>query len=209
MFTGIVQGLVEVRSIVDEGDMIRLSLELEGLTDALELGASVAVNGTCLTVTRSDKDSASFDVIPETLRTTNLGELVVGSQVNVERSFHVGDEIGGHIISGHVTTTAPLLLRTVSGNDHVLRFSLAPAWMKYVFHKGFIGLDGASITVSALDRKASWFEVSLIPETLARTTLGTIVEGDQINIEVDAQTVTTVDTVERVLAEREDLLKEN
>lgn len=183
--------------------MIRLSLNLEGLADALALGASVAVNGTCLTVTSADHNSARFDVIPETLRTTNLGDLIVGSQVNVERSFHVGDEIGGHIISGHVTATAPLLQRRVEGNDHVLRFGLEPLWLKYVFHKGFIGLDGASITVSSLDRTEGWFEVSLIPETLARTTLGRIAQGDTINIEVDAQTVTTVDTVERVLAERE------
>ena len=202
MFTGIVQDLVSVQAIEDKGDLIHLSLDLGELTDQLKLGASVAVNGTCLTVTKVDQGSATFDVITETLRTTNLGGLTVGDQVNVERSYHVGDEIGGHIISGHVTTTAPLEARHVDGNDHVLRFELDKHWLKYVFHKGFIGLDGASITVSALNRDEGWFEVSLIPETLARTTLGRLSEGDQINIEVDAQTVTTVDTVERVLAER-------
>ena len=202
MFTGIVQDLVSIQSIVDEGDLIRLTLDLGALTDQLQLGASVAVNGTCLTVTRVEQGSATFDVITETLRTTNLGDLETGDQVNVERSYHVGDEIGGHIISGHVTATAPLTERRVEGHDHVLRFNLSDRWLKYVFHKGFIGLDGASITVSALNRDESWFEVSLIPETIARTTLGQLSEGDRINVEVDAQTVTTVDTVERVLAER-------
>lgn len=202
MFTGIVQDLVPIQAIQDEGDLIHLTLDLGELTDQLQLGASVAVNGTCLTVTRVDQGRATFDVITETLRTTNLGRLSVGDLVNVERSYHVGDEIGGHIISGHVTTTAPLEARKVEGNDHVLRFGLGAEWLKYVFHKGFIGLDGASITVSSLDREQNWFEVSLIPETLARTTLGRLDEGDEINIEVDAQTVTTVDTVERVLAER-------
>ena len=204
MFTGIVQDLVSVQAIEDKGDLIHLTLDLGELTDKLALGASVAVNGTCLTVTRVDQGSATFDVITETLRTTNLGKLLVGDLVNVERSYHVGDEIGGHIISGHVTTTAPLEVKQVEGNDHVLRFRLDEQWLKYVFHKGFIGLDGASITVSSINRDESWFEVSLIPETLARTTLGRLAHGDEINIEVDAQTVTTVDTVERVLAERAD-----
>lgn len=204
MFTGIVQDLVPVQAIEDKGDLIHLTLDLGELTDKLALGASVAVNGTCLTVTRVDQGSATFDVITETLRTTNLGKLSVGDLVNVERSYHVGDEIGGHIISGHVTTTAPLEVKQVEGNDHVLRFGLDEQWLKYVFHKGFIGLDGASITVSSLNRDENWFEVSLIPETLARTTLGRLAHGDEINIEVDAQTVTTVDTVERVLAERAD-----
>lgn len=203
MFTGIVQDLVAVQAIEDKGDLIHLTLDLGALTNELKLGASVAVNGTCLTVTRVDQGSATFDVITETLRTTNLGGLVVGTLVNVERSYHVGDEIGGHIISGHVTTTAPLNERQVIGHDHVLRFGLDEQWLKYVFHKGFIGLDGASITVSALNRDERWFEVSLIPETISRTTLGLIKEGDVINVEVDAQTVTTVDTVERVLAEQQ------
>ena len=202
MFTGIVQDLVTVQAIEDKGDLIHLSLDLGELTDKLQLGASVAVNGTCLTVTRVDQGTATFDVIMETLRTTNLGALAIGDLVNVERSYHVGDEIGGHIISGHVTATAPLATRRVEGNDHVLRFALEAQWLRYVFHKGFIGLDGASITVSALNREEGWFEVCLIPETIARTTLGRLTEGDEINIEVDAQTVTTVDTVERVLAEQ-------
>ena len=201
MFTGIVQALVPIQRIDDEGDLKRLCLDLGELTDGLKLGASVAVNGTCLTVTRVEQGAAWFDVITETLRVTNLGHLQEGDLVNVERSFQVGDEVGGHIVSGHVTATAELLERQVSGNDHVLTFALDEPWMKYVFHKGFIALDGASLTVSAVDRALCRFSVSLIPETLARTTLGLVAQGDRINVEVDAQTMTTVETVERLFGD--------
>lgn len=198
MFTGIVQDLVTVQSVEDEGDLTRLGLDLGEMTDDLKLGASVAVNGTCLTVTRVAQGTAYFDVIMESLRTTNLHRVRKGDRVNVERSFQIGDEVGGHIVSGHVTATAEVTQRRVAGNDHVIAFSLDEQWMKYVFHKGFIALDGASLTVSSVNRDLNQFEVSLIPETLARTTLGFVAQGQQVNIEVDAQTVTTVETVERL-----------
>ncbi len=203
MFTGIVQDLVPVQDIVDQGDLKRLRIDLGALTDNLKLGASVAVNGTCLTVTEVAAGSAWFDVITETLRVTNLGDLKVGDLVDVERSFQVGDEVGGHIVSGHITATAELVERAVAGHDHVLTLALDQQWMKYVFHKGFIALDGASLTVSSLDRASSTFCVSLIPETLSRTTLGTIAVGERVNVEVDAQTLTTVDTVERLFADEQ------
>jgi riboflavin synthase len=198
LFTGIVQDLVGVQSFKDVGDLVQLSLDMGDMTHNLELGASVAVNGTCLTVTRVDQGTAFFDVIMESLRTTNLHTLTAGDLVNVERSFQVGDEIGGHIVSGHVTSTAEIVQRRVDGNDHVLDFLLDQRWMKYVFHKGFIALDGASLTVSSVNRDTCHFEVSLIPETLSRTTLGTLPVGGLVNVEVDAQTLTTVDTVERL-----------
>ena len=201
MFTGIVQDLVTVQQIDDQGDLITLTLDMDGMTDKLVPGASVAVNGTCLTVTGVDQGSVTFDIIVETLRTTNLQALKQGSRVNVERSFRVGDEVGGHIVSGHVTATAELVNRHAQGHEHVLTFSLDPRWMKYVFHKGYIALDGASLTVSSVDKSQHQFQVSLIPETLARTTLGSAERGAIINVEVDAQTVTTVDTVERLFAD--------
>ncbi|NOX52619.1 MAG: riboflavin synthase, partial [Gammaproteobacteria bacterium] len=108
-------------------------------------------------------------------------------------------EVGGHILSGHVTATAELMAKKVEGHDHVLHFALDQSWLKYVFHKGFIALDGASLTVSSLDRQASMFTVSLIPETLARTTLGQLKVGDSVNVEVDSQTLATVETVERIV----------
>jgi riboflavin synthase len=199
LFTGIVQDLVTVQTVVDEGDLTRLGLDLGGMVRNLEPGASVAVNGCCLTVTRVEQGVAYFDVIVETLRTTSLSQIRSGDSVNVERSFHVGDEIGGHIVSGHITTTADVVERRVEGNDNVLSFSMNEQWMKYVFHKGFVALDGASLTISSVDREANQFEVSLIPETLERTTLGRVMPGEQVNVEVDSQTLTTVETVERLL----------
>lgn len=207
MFTGIVQALVEVQHLEARNDLTRLTLAMAGHTDNLELGASVAVNGTCLTVTEVKDDAVHFDVIVETLRMTNLCKVGVGDLVNMERSFKVGDEIGGHVVSGHVTGTADVIAKRTAGDDWVLRFGTEQDWLKYVFYKGFIAIDGASLTVSAISRDEGWLEVSLIPETRARTTLGYADVGSVVNIEVDAQTVSTVETVERVLKDR-DFLKQ-
>ena len=136
--------------------------------------------------------------------TTNLGRLDSSSRVNVERSFKVGDEVGGHVVSGHVSTTAELVKLHHQGNDRVLTFKVAPKWQNYIFHKGYVALDGASLTVSSVDRENSGFSVSLIPETIDRTTLGLISMGDVVNVEIDSQTQAVVDTVERVLADRHD-----
>jgi riboflavin synthase len=176
------------------------------LGEGLQLGASVAVNGTCLTVTRHDGKATHFDIIKETLNTTNLGQLIVSSKVNVERSFKVGDEVGGHVVSGHVSTTAELVELHHQGNDRVLKFKAEPKWQNYIFHKGYVALDGASLTVSSVDRETSAFSVSLIPETIERTTLGHLSVGGLVNVEIDSQTQAVVDTVERVLAERQDQL---
>ena len=203
MFTGIVQALVSVRAIDHGDDLSRLTLELGELGEGLQLGASVAVNGTCLTVTAHESEQTHFDIIKETLVTTNLRHLKDLTPVNVERSFKVGDEVGGHVVSGHVSTTAELVRLRKEGNDRVLTFAIAPRWQNYIFHKGYVALDGASLTVSSVDREASTFSVSLIPETIDRTTLGSIQVGGLVNVEVDSQTQAIVDTVERVLAERE------
>ena len=204
MFTGIVQGLVTVVGVESLVDLTRIELAMGDLADAIELGASVAVNGTCLTVTRaSDNGAVCFDIIKESLKTTNLGDIGVGTKVNVERSFRVGDEVGGHIVSGHVTATASLCGLHNDGHDRVLTFDLNPKWMKFVLHKGYVGVDGASITVSSVDREASTFSVSLIPETIERTTLGRLSLGDKVNVEVDSQTQTIVETIERVMQDPE------
>ena len=200
MFTGIVQGLVAVVGVESEVDLTRIELAMGDLADGIEIGASVAVNGTCLTVTMvGDNGRVCFDIIKETLNTTNLGSICPGTQVNVERSFRVGDEVGGHIVSGHVTATASLRELHNEGHDRVLTFELDPQWMRFVLHKGYIGVDGASITVSSVDRAANTFSISLIPETIERTTLGRISLGDRVNIEVDSQTQTIVETIERVM----------
>lgn len=201
MFTGIVQRLSEVVDVKPEGTLVRLTLDLGERAKDLELGASVAVNGTCLTVT-STEGTVSFDVIRETLALTNLGEFKVGDIVNTERSYRVGDEVGGHVLSGHVCSTVEVVGIVEDDGRRDIEFKVAAEWMKYIQHKGFVALDGASLTIARVDRDANTLTVCLIPETIARTTLGTVQVGDRVNLEIDHQTQSIVDTVERVLADR-------
>ncbi len=202
MFTGIVQRLSEVDSVDRESALVRLAIRLGDLTEGLELGASVAVNGVCLTVTAVQGPIARFDVIQETLDRSNLGMLQPGSRVNVERSFRVGDEIGGHLVSGHVAGVATVERIDQADNLRVVHLKAPPELGKYLFLKGFVALDGASLTISHSDQSAAAIGVSLIPETIARTTLGLVEVGDAVNIEIDAQTQAVVETTERVMAER-------
>ncbi|WNN46276.1 MULTISPECIES: riboflavin synthase subunit alpha [Winslowiella] len=203
MFTGIVQGTAEVLSIEEKTNfrthIVRLPAEM---LPGLELGASVSHNGCCLTVTAVDGDRVSFDLVKETLRITNLGDLQPGDQINVERAAKFSDEIGGHLMSGHIMTTAEICKIVNSENNREIWFKPQDAsQMKYILHKGFIGIDGISLTVG--DVTKSKFCVHLIPETLARTTLGKKKLGQRVNIEIDPHTQAIVETVERVLAQRE------
>ncbi|MDA1074364.1 MAG: riboflavin synthase subunit alpha [Proteobacteria bacterium] len=207
MFTGIVQGLKTITAINDEPSLRRIKIALGELAADLKTGASVAVNGTCLTVTGVAGTDVRFDVIQETLDNTNLGELAVGDLVNVERSFRVGDEIGGHILSGHVSGVVEICRADASTNLRTLWFKVPTRWMKYLHHKGFVSLDGASLTIASVDDARCEISVSLIPETIDRTTLGGAPVGSLINLEVDAQTQAVVETVERVLSSPETLAR--
>ncbi|WP_437611925.1 riboflavin synthase subunit alpha [Erwinia sp. V71] len=203
MFTGIVQGTAEVVSIEEKTNFRTHVVKLPAaLLPGLELGASVAHNGCCLTVTAVDGDLVSFDLIKETLRITNLGELQTGNKINVERAAKFSDEIGGHLMSGHIMTTAEICKIINSENNREIWFKpLDTEQMKFILHKGYIGIDGISLTVG--DVTKSKFCVHLIPETLERTTLGSKKLGHKVNIEIDPQTQAIVQTVERVLAQRE------
>jgi len=203
MFTGIVQGTAEIIAI-EEKELFRThTVRLpQELLPGLALGASVAHNGCCLTVTAIDGDCVSFDLIKETLRITNLGELKVGDRVNIERAAKFSDEIGGHLMSGHIMTTAEICKIVQSENNREIWFKLQDvAQIKYILHKGFVGIDGISLTVG--DVTKSKFCVHLIPETLERTTLGAKKLGHKVNIEIDPHTQAIVETVERVLEQRE------
>ncbi|BDH46147.1 riboflavin synthase subunit alpha [Salmonella enterica subsp. enterica serovar Choleraesuis] len=203
MFTGIVQGTAKLVSIDEKPNFRTHIVELpEDMLEGLETGASVAHNGCCLTVTEINGSHISFDLMKETLRITNLGDLKVGDCVNVERAARFNDEIGGHLMSGHIMTVADVVKIVTSENNRQVWFKLQdPSLMKYILHKGYIGIDGISLTVGEVT--ATRFCVHLIPETLQRTTLGAKKLGDKINIEIDPQTQAIVDTVERVLAARE------
>lgn len=202
MFTGIVQGRARVRSMTHEGGILRLILDLpEGRGEGLVPGASVSVAGVCLTAVEIEGDTVRFDVIDETLQRSSLGGLAVGDAVNVERAARFGDEIGGHLISGHIWGMAEVT--EVERTDANLRMRLRPPpdASRYILEKGYIALDGASLTIGAAQPDGS-FDVHLIPETLRLTTFDRVQPGDRINLEVDAQTQAIVATVERVLAAR-------
>ncbi|MGM0703444.1 MAG: riboflavin synthase subunit alpha [Pseudomonadota bacterium] len=207
MFTGIVQGMAEVVA-VQEAEAFRTHVVVlpEALREGLETGASVAHNGVCLTVTAIEGERVSFDLMRETLAVTNLGALAVGDRVNVERAARFGDEIGGHAMSGHVMAMAEVVELDEAPNNRRLWFQLPEELARFVFVKGYIGVDGASLTVGAVrpgqGGQGARFAVDLIPETLSRTTLGERVPGARVNIEIDPQTQAIVETVERVLASR-------
>ena len=199
MFTGIVQGLCEVTAIQDETNLRRLHIAAGAHAQGAQTGASVSINGACLTISRISGDVLVFDVIGETLGLTNLGGLQPGDKVNVERSYRVGDEIGGHILSGHVCDSVTVAEIVEAPNARDVYFRVQLKWLKYLHHKGFVALDGASLTLASVDPAKARIGVSLIPETIARTTLGRVRQGERVNLEIDAQTQAVVDTVERML----------
>lgn len=203
MFTGIVQGTAPVVAIEEKSNFRTHVVEMPTeMLPELALGASVAHNGCCLTVTAVEGNRVSFDLMKETLRITNLGDIKVGDTVNLERAAKFSDEIGGHLMSGHIICTAEIVKIYTSENNRQIWFRM-PSFdlMKYVLHKGFIGIDGISLTIGEV--VGNRFCVHLIPETLSRTTLGKKRLGHRVNIEINPQTQAVVDTVERVLAQRE------
>jgi riboflavin synthase len=207
MFTGIVQGVAQVAAIDAREGLHTLRLRLpEGFDGELAIGASVACDGVCLTVTeRPAPNEALFDVMAQTLRLTTLGGLKVGSGLNVERAAKEGAEVGGHPLSGHVDVSATIAEIRRPDNNHVIRFALPAPWMRYVFAKGYIGVNGCSLTVAEAQRErdgSGWFEVWLIPETLRMTTFGDKGVGDAVHIEIERSTQVMVDTVRDALDEK-------
>lgn len=199
MFTGIVQELCEVVAVEDRNGVRRLDVRLGDRADGLELGASVANNGVCLTASSIDDGVVRFDVIAETVDVTNLRFVEAGNRVNIERSLKFGDELGGHILSGHVSGTIVVSKIESDGENRTIWFSVRPDHMPYLMWKGWIAIDGVSLTISRVDRDTNEVAVSLIPETIKRTTLGGFDVGSVANLEVDAQTQTIVNTVREVL----------
>ena len=183
MFTGIVEELGVVEALVDQGDAIRLTVRGPHVTLDAGLGDSIAVNGCCLTVAERDQETFTADVMRETLDKTSLGVLAVGDRVNLERAVTPQTRLGGHIVQGHVDGTGRVVARTPSEHWEVVEVSLPADLARYVVAKGSITVDGISLTV--VDVRPESFTVSLIPETLARTTLGTKQPGEPVNLEVD------------------------
>ncbi len=178
MFTGLVADKGTVRALRDG----RLEVETN-LAGELAPGDSVAVNGVCLTAVDPDASSFAADVMPETLRRSSLGPLGRGSEVNLELPLRAGDRLGGHVVQGHVDAVGTVARTRDEGFSRVVRIAAEPGLLRYVVEKGSIAVDGVSLTVSGVDDEA--FEVSLIPETIERTTLGKAEPGTAVNLEVD------------------------
>ncbi len=191
MFTGIVEELGEVVAIERLPGAARLTVRGPAVTAQARRGDSIAVNGVCLTVTAASGTTFSADVMAETLSHTSLGALQPGSPVNLERPVQLGGRLGGHLVQGHADGTGEILSRSPAEHWDVVRISLPAGLARYVVYKGSVTVDGVSLTVSGLGdagRAAGprrWFEVSLIPTTLALTTLGRLAPGSPVNLEVD------------------------
>ncbi len=195
MYTGIVAGTAPVIE-VNEGESVRtLNIDLDGYCADLEIGASVSLDGVCMTVVSIDGTEVCFDAIEETLTRSTLGELKTGSLVNVERSLKMGDELGGHILSGHVMMTARILARKKQGEGIDLSIENPIEARPYILEKGFIAIDGMSLTIGEISENE--FALHIIPETLRVTTIGQKKVGDYVNIEIDARTQAVVDKIQR------------
>jgi len=182
MFSGIVQEIAFVTAIIAKENFISYALGFSpSLVKGLKVGASCSIDGICQTVTKIEGDTVWFDAIDETLNCTSLKNLKVGDQVNIERALKMGDELGGHLISGHICTTVEIT--KIEGN--IYTFACPQKWCRYLFTKGFVALDGMSLTVVEVDRDTKQFCVHLIPETLKETTIEKKQIGAHVNLEVD------------------------
>ena len=196
MFTGIVSGTAPILRIA-EGDGIRkITVDMGDFSDGLETGASVSLDGVCMTVVSMDSGEVTFDAISETLDRTTLSDRSEGDRLNVERSMRLGDELGGHILSGHVMGTAEIIESRTVGEGLDLLISIPEGCSPFILEKGFIAVDGMSLTVGKCDEGS--FGLHIIPETLRITTLDKKVVGDRVNIEIDSRTQAVVETMLRM-----------
>lgn len=195
MFTGIIQAVGIVRSIRNGSASTRLALKAPALPRPIALGASIAVNGVCLTVSDVDKIHIEFDVVPETLTRTTFSHLRPGTRVNLECSLRAGDGLDGHMVQGHIDGLARVAAIRADRDGHVMTFNISDDLVAYIIPKGSIAIDGVSLTIVSVEVDS--FSVALIPTTLAATTLGERRIGDRVNIETDILARTIVTTLRR------------
>ena len=201
MFTGIVSGKGHVQKIIKSKDYVSLIIKApKGFSKNLTKGASVSVNGVCLTVKKGKTDILEFDVIEETLQKTNLKDISKSSKVNLERSMTAKTEIGGHLVSGHIHGTGEVLKVVNRQTTKDLQIKIPTSLREYFFYKGYVALNGCSLTIGKVLKTS--FYIHLIPETVSVTTFKDIKKGDLINIEIEQATINTVETVKKVMSER-------
>lgn len=203
MFTGIVQAVATVIAMSDDGGVRTIVIVFpEGFCEGLSVGGSVSVDGVCLTATEiPSANEVSFDVVLQSLSVTTLGVYGAGHQVNAERASKAGAEIGGHPLSGHIDFSSEVKVVATQGRNKVLRIGLPPRFARYIFSKGYIAVNGASLTVAEIDKDNEWFEVWLTPETRRRTVLEDKRAGDLVNIEIERGTQVAVDTIRDAVSE--------
>ena len=199
MFTGIVQGIGEIVAKTTVNTVTSMTIRLPNVEN-LAIGASVSINGVCLTVVSIESNNVQFDVIDETIDRTNLGDVSVGDAVNIERSLKFGDEVGGHILSGHIFHTGIINSKTKKGDQMSLSVLAPPSVQKYLTEKGYIAIDGISLTIGKVSDGC--FDLHIIPETMRLTILDSKEVGDIVNIEIDSSTQLIVETIERLLEDR-------
>ena len=183
MFTGIIEELGKIQEIETRSSGMRFTISAKLVIDDLNIGDSISINGVCLTVTEKKEKEFSLDLVPETLDKSNLGELIEGNYVNLERAMQASDRFGGHILQGHVETLGVILDKQQQEDNAVISVGLDPEWMRFCIPKGSIALDGISLTISKIE--ANIVEIALIPHTMENTTLGLKSKSDTLNIETD------------------------
>ena len=207
MFSGIVEGTGIITDIEERSEHIHWKVQLpKGSEEGLGIGASVSLDGVCLTATNIEDRIIGFDLIQETLQRTTLNERRIGDTVNIERALRYGEEVGGHLVSGHIMATGTIvditnpMQQSGENTDDTadIQISIPNSLIDYIFEKGYIAIDGISLTIGKVDESAGFY-LHIIPETLRRTTLGTKSVGDSVNIEIDSMTQAVVDTVKRVM----------
>ena len=201
MFTGIVQGTGTIIDINKKNSVLNLNIKVpQPIAKKLTIGDSLALDGVCLTVTRISDVNVSFDVVNETQNRTIISNYDKNSVINLETSLEFGQQVGGHLVSGHVQTLGTIKEVEIDGDAKNILFEIPDGYYKYIFEKGYIAINGCSLTIGKVVKNT--FYAHLIPETLRATNLDNLIYGDRVNLELDQNTVTIVDTTERILGNK-------
>ena len=198
MFSGIVQEAGKVKDFLKREDIYNISIDCSSkITSNLKKGASVSVNGVCLTVKDENPEILRFDLVEETIKRTNFQNIKIGDNVNLERSLKMGDEIGGHLVSGHIHGISKVVSIEIRDQSWDVEISIEPFMQEYILHKGYIAINGCSLTVGEVSKES--FLIHLIPETLSVTNLFQLEQDSTVNIELDQKTIIIADTIKKYL----------
>lgn len=206
MFTGLIEAVCKVNSVVNQQNALKLAVDLADIAADAKIGDSIAVNGTCLTVTKINGHVAEFDVSPETLTKSAIGRLKTGSAVNIERALKPTDRFGGHFVQGHVDGIAKLKSAENKGKFWDMKFSTIPELLDQIIPKGSVAIDGISLTIADIDDTG--FSVAIIPQTMNKTNLSNLKTGDSVNIETDIIVKTVKKQLENLIPKKDSLTVE-